>query len=54
MIEVSGELARGFDHADLWPRYYMDLARAKVEVEDWMKKRKQWVDGVCWMEEAYG
>jgi hypothetical protein len=30
------------DDADGWPRYYMDLARAKAEIEDWMKKRKQW------------
>jgi hypothetical protein len=40
-IDVSGELALGFDHADLWPRYYFDLERAKLECEAWLKKRGQ-------------
>jgi hypothetical protein len=31
------------DWADGWPRYYMDLDRAKLEIKDWMKKRKQWI-----------
>jgi hypothetical protein len=45
------ELKEGGDHlrlwldsADGWPRYYMNLDRAKAEIEDWMKKRKQWVE----------
>lgn len=42
-ISTHGELAREFDHQDLWPRYYMDFDRAKLEIEDWMKKRGQWV-----------
>jgi hypothetical protein len=29
------------DHADLWPRYYFDFERAKLEIEAWMKKREQ-------------
>ncbi len=32
------------DVADGWPRYYMNKERAKLEVEDWLKKRKEWVD----------
>lgn len=31
------------DYADLWPRYYFDLDRAKLECEAWLKKRQQWV-----------
>lgn len=31
------------DHADLWPRYYFDLDRAKLECEAWLQKRQQWV-----------
>ena len=31
------------DLQDAWPRYYMDFDRAKLEIEDWMKKRKEWV-----------
>jgi hypothetical protein len=30
------------DSADYWPRYYMDITRAKLECEAWLKKRKQW------------
>lgn len=36
------EFAREIDWQDGWPRYYMDLDRAKLEIEDWMKKRGQW------------
>lgn len=39
----DAEFAREIDGQDLWPRYYMDLDRAKLEIEDWMKKRGQWV-----------
>jgi hypothetical protein len=31
------------DYADLWPRYYFDLDRARLECEAWLKKRNQWV-----------
>ncbi len=37
-------LRLSIDFQDGWPRYYMDLGRAKAEIEDWMKKRKQWLD----------
>ena len=43
-IFAVGMLARSLDHADMWPRYYFDEARAKAEVEDWLKKRKRWPD----------
>lgn len=42
-IFTRGSLAVEFDRQDGWPRYYMDLDRAKLEIEDWMKKRGQWV-----------
>jgi len=29
------------DYADMWPRYYFDLDRAKAEIEAWLVKRKQ-------------
>lgn len=32
------------DAQDAWPRYYMNLDRAKLEIEEWMKKRKQWIE----------
>lgn len=32
------------DGADGWPRYYMDLDRGKLEIEAWLKKRKQFVE----------
>ena len=30
--------------ADMWPRYYFDLDRAKAECEAWLKKRKQLIN----------
>lgn len=33
------------DGADGWPRYYFDLGRAKLEAEDWLRKRRQWRGG---------
>jgi hypothetical protein len=43
-IQATGNTRRlNIDHQDGWPRYYMDFDRAKAEVEDWLKKRKQWV-----------
>src|ERR1044071_2079121 len=41
-IEATGQLARDMDSSDLWPRYYMDLDRAKLEIEAWLRKRGQW------------
>lgn len=32
------------DEADMWPRYYFDIDRAKLEVEAWLKKRKEWIE----------
>jgi hypothetical protein len=29
------------DEQDGWPRYFMSEERAKLEVEDWLKKRGQ-------------
>ena len=40
---TGNRLRLWLDDADLWPRYYMDLTRAKLECEDWLKKRKQWI-----------
>lgn len=40
-ISTTGELARGFDGQDGWPRYYFDLDRAKLEIEAWLAKRGQ-------------
>ena len=34
-------LAREIDAADLWPRYYFDEARAKLDIEAWLDKRRQ-------------
>jgi hypothetical protein len=36
-------LALNLDFADGWPRYYMDEYRGKLECEDWLRKRKQWL-----------
>lgn len=36
-----GELARDIDSADMWPRMYFDLTRAKLECEAWLDKRGQ-------------
>lgn len=45
-IHVDGDWRRCYiDAADCWPRYYFDLDRAKLEVEAFLKKRSQWVDG---------
>lgn len=40
-IEATGNLLRGMDRADGWPRYYFDLERAKQECEAWLVKRGQ-------------
>lgn len=36
------------DGADGWPRYYFDIERARLELEEWLKWRKQWVEGAKW------
>jgi hypothetical protein len=38
-IQPSGTLRLDMDAADLWPRYYFDLDRAKAEIEAWLIKR---------------
>lgn len=43
-LEVRDSLKVHIDGADLWPRYYFDLERAKLECEAWLRKRNQWVD----------
>ncbi len=41
-ISVTGNPDKLYiDAADLWPRYYFDLERAKLEIEAWLRKRKQ-------------
>jgi hypothetical protein len=37
--QPGSELARDLDDQDGWPRYYFDEARAKAEIEAWLKKR---------------
>ena len=45
-LKAGGNERRlNLDAADGWPRYYMDLTRAKAEIEDWMRKRRQWIGG---------
>jgi hypothetical protein len=43
-VDRNHELALSLDHQDGWPRYYFDLARAKAEIEAWLRRRGQWVD----------
>lgn len=38
------------DAADGWPRYYFDRARAKAEIEAWLDKRGERMDGLNWQE----
>lgn len=40
-LHPVGELAREIDGQDMWPRYYFDEQRAKLEIEAWLKKRGQ-------------
>lgn len=41
-ISVTGDAIRlSLDGADLWPRFYFDEERAKLEVEAWLEKRGQ-------------
>jgi len=46
--DAGSGLALDLDGQDLWPRYYFDLDRAKLECEAWLKKRGQWVEGATW------
>jgi hypothetical protein len=39
-----GELALEIDYSGLWPRYYFDPERARLEVEAWLVKRGQWIE----------
>lgn len=43
-IFPTDNLILSIDGQDLWPRYYMDFDRAIKEIEDWMKKREEWVE----------
>lgn len=38
-IDVINSKQLSIDYFDMWPRYYMDLERAKLEIIDWMVKR---------------
>lgn len=40
-LHPTGKLALEIDGADMWPRYYFDLERAKLEIEAWLVKRGQ-------------
>jgi len=44
-LDSVGKLEEQIDGADLWPRFYFDLERAKLEIEAWLKKRGQWIEG---------
>jgi hypothetical protein len=44
-LKADGDwLGLGLDEQDGWPRYYMREETAKQEIEDWLKKRGQWVE----------
>ncbi len=40
-LHPVGRFALEIDGADMWPRYYFDQARAKLEIEAWLEKRGQ-------------
>ena len=40
-LHPDGELAQSIDINDLWPRYYFDKERAKLEIYSWLQKRGQ-------------
>lgn len=42
--KLDHEPPLNIDYADGWPRYYFDFDRAKLELEDWLRWRKQWID----------
>lgn len=43
-LDAGSSLRLEIDDADLWPRFYFDETRAKLEIEAWLKKRGQWVE----------
>lgn len=43
-LEISDPVAIHIDGADGWPRYYFNLERAKAEIEEWIRFRKQWIE----------
>lgn len=38
------QLALSLDYADMFPRYYFDLDRAKLELEAWVRAREELQD----------
>lgn len=42
-VDAAGYLRLGIDEADLWPRYYFDEERMKLEILAWLHKRGEWV-----------
>lgn len=38
---VHDPISLSIDLADLWPRYYFDLERAKLEIAEWLTVRHQ-------------
>lgn len=40
-LHPIGEFVYEIDGSDLWPRYYFDEERAKLEIEAWLQKRGQ-------------
>lgn len=43
-LEVTNGLALSIDYADGWPRYYFDRERAMLEIEAWLRNRKEWIE----------
>lgn len=48
LATISTWLPLEIDEQDRWPRYFMDLGRAKAEIEAWMRKRGAWAEGAEW------
>ena len=40
-MEVHANSRIVIKYEDGWPRYYFDLERAKLEIAEWLKARKQ-------------
>lgn len=38
---IEDQLKLNLDEQDMWPRYYFDETRAKLEIEAWLTKRGQ-------------
>lgn len=43
-LDAWGKLGAEIDMADGFPRYYFDETRAKLEMEAWLRTRRQWID----------